>query len=73
MSVFLMMRTDSLMFLPIRVHENLIVELGASRVQLSPEASIRLAERLLRLGTRRIVDSEYEAASTRWAGSKEGR
>jgi hypothetical protein len=59
-----------MMFLPIRVHDNLIVELGASRVQLSPEASIKLAERLLRLGTRRIVDSEYEAANARRAASK---
>jgi hypothetical protein len=60
------------MSLPIRVHENLIIELGASRVQLSPEASIRLAERLLRLGTRRIVDSEYEDAAARRAIKREG-
>jgi hypothetical protein len=48
------------MFLPIKVNPRLVVELGEARVTLSPEASIRLAERLLRLGTRRIVDREYE-------------
>ncbi len=49
--------------LPVVVGKNLSVSVGETVTHLTPTAGIRLAERLLRVSTRRLVQEEAELAT----------
>jgi hypothetical protein len=46
------------MRLPIRIFSDLTLRLGGASVQLTPRQSMHAAERLIRIGTRRMIIEE---------------
>jgi hypothetical protein len=55
------------MHMPLKISAGLVVRVGAASVRMTPRESMHVAERLIRLATRRMVVEEAEQPARRRA------